>query len=60
MAPTEPKISKEAATVTTTDIPFTVAETLQIIKKPGNATSQCHYGCFKIGFLTIYGLKKHQ
>jgi hypothetical protein len=40
MAPTEPKISTEAATVTTRDIPFTVPETLQIIRKPGNATSQ--------------------
>jgi hypothetical protein len=47
MAPTEPKISKEAATGTTRNTPFTTLGTLEIIMKLGNDTSQCHYGCIK-------------
>jgi hypothetical protein len=40
MAPTEPKINKEAATGTTRDILFTVPETLEVTSKPGNPTAQ--------------------
>jgi len=43
MAPKGPKISKQGAGGTT-DITFTIPETLEIIKKYGSATSQCHYG----------------
>jgi len=40
MAPKESIISKQAAAGTTRHITLTIAETLEIIKKPGNATSQ--------------------
>jgi len=40
MAPKEPKISKQAAAGTTRDITLTIPETLEIIRKPGNATCQ--------------------
>ena len=45
MAPEEPEIRKQAATGTTRHITFTVPETLEIIRKPGNAHKpECHYG----------------
>jgi hypothetical protein len=40
MAPKEPKISKQAAAGTTRDITLTIPETLEINRKPGNATCQ--------------------
>jgi hypothetical protein len=40
MAPNEPKISKQAAAGTTTDITLTIPEALEIIMKPGNAICQ--------------------
>jgi hypothetical protein len=36
----EPKISKQAAAGTTRDITFTIPDTLEIIRKSRNATSQ--------------------
>ena len=40
MASTEPEISKEGAAGTITDITLTIPEALEIIRKPGIATSQ--------------------
>jgi len=61
MALKEPEISKQAATGTTRNITFTIPETLEIIRKPGNATSQCVImAAYKIGLLTIHGTKKHK
>jgi hypothetical protein len=40
MALKEPKISKKAAAGTKRDITFTIPDTLEIVWKPGNATSQ--------------------
>ena len=40
---------------------FTIPETLEIIRKPGSATSQnVIMAKYKIGLLTIYGTKKHK
>jgi hypothetical protein len=39
MTPKESKISKQAAASTTRDMKFTNPETLEIIRKPGSATS---------------------
>jgi hypothetical protein len=44
MAPKETQKRKQAAAGTTTDITLTIPETLEIIRKPRNATCQCHYG----------------
>ena len=44
MAPKEPKISKQAVAATTSAITLTIPETFEIIRRVGNATSQCHYG----------------
>jgi hypothetical protein len=44
MAPKEPKLSKQAAAGTTTDIILTIPETLEIIWRAGSATTQSHYG----------------
>jgi hypothetical protein len=61
MAPTEPKICKEAATGTTRDITFTIPETSEIIRKPGNAICQSVImAAYKIGLLTVCGIKKHE
>jgi hypothetical protein len=61
MAPKEPKKSKQAAAGTTTDIIFTIPETLEIIRKPGNATCQSVImAAYKIELLTIYGTIKHK
>jgi len=38
-APKEPKVSKQAAAGITRHITFTIPETLEIITKPGSATS---------------------
>jgi len=40
MVSKEPKISKQTATGTTTDMTLKIPETLEIIRKPGNATCQ--------------------
>jgi hypothetical protein len=61
MVPKEPKISKLTATGTTRHITLTIPETFDIIRKPGNATSQSVIMAGnKIGLLTIYGIKKHK
>ena len=61
MAPKEPKISKQAAAGITRDITFTISETLEIIRKPGNSTNQnVIMTAYKNGLLTIYGTKKHK
>ena len=61
MVPTGHKISKQAATGTTTDILFTVPETFEIISNRGNATSQSVImAVYKIGLLTVCGIKKHE
>jgi hypothetical protein len=39
----EPKVSKRGAAGTIRDITLTIPETLEIIRKPGSATSQFHY-----------------
>jgi hypothetical protein len=55
VAPTEPKISKQAAAGTTMDITFTIPQTLKIIRKPGNATCQSVImAAYKIELLNIY------
>jgi hypothetical protein len=42
-------------------ITFTIPETLEIIRKAGNATSHSVImAAYKIGSLTIYGIKKHK
>ena len=40
MAPNEPKISKQKVAGTKRHITFTTPETLEVIRKPGSATSQ--------------------
>jgi hypothetical protein len=40
MAPKESKISKQAVAGTIMDITLTIPDTLEIIRKPGSATSQ--------------------
>jgi len=40
----EPKISKLGAAVLTRDITLTIPETIEIFRKGGSATSQCHCG----------------
>jgi len=38
-----------------------ITETLEIIRKTGNATSQSFIiAAYKIGLLTIYDIKKHE
>jgi len=59
MALKEPKISKQAAAGIKRNIIFTIPETLEIIKKPGIATSQIIFkAAYKTGLLTTYGIKK--
>ena len=61
MASTEPTISKQGAAGTITDIILTIPETLEIIKKPGSATSQSIImAAYDTGFLINYGIKKHK
>jgi hypothetical protein len=61
MAPKEPKISKYAAAGITRHITFTIPETLEIIRKPGVATSQSVImAAYKIVLFTIYSINKHK
>jgi hypothetical protein len=61
MAPKQPQKSKQAVSGTTTDITFTTPDTLEIIRKPGNATSQSIIMApYKIGLLNMHGTKKHK
>ena len=53
MALKEPKISKQAVAGTTKEIILTILKKLEIIKKPGSATSQSiSMATYKIGLLT--------
>jgi len=57
----EPKICKLGTAGTTMDKTLTIPETLEIIKKPGNATSHSVImAAYNTGFLNIYGIKKHK
>jgi hypothetical protein len=59
MAPKESKISKQAAGSTKRHIKFTIPETLEIIRKPGSATSDSAItAVYTNGLVTIYGIKK--
>jgi hypothetical protein len=61
MAPKEPKTSKQAVAGTTRHITFTIPQTLKIIRKPGNATSQSIIkAAYRIGLLNMHGTKKHK
>jgi hypothetical protein len=61
MASTQPIIRNRGAAGTIMDITLTIPETLEIIKKPGSATSQSIItAACDIGFLTNYGIKKHK
>jgi hypothetical protein len=61
MAHKRPKIYKQKVAGTTRDITSTIPETLEIIMKPGNATSQrVIMAAYNRGLLTIYGMKKHK
>jgi hypothetical protein len=61
MDPKQQKISNQAAAAKTRDITFTSPKTLEIIRKPGNATSQTVImAAYKIGLLTIYSIKKQK
>jgi len=61
MPSTKPKKSKRRAAGTITDITLTIPETLEIITKSGNATSQSIImAAYNNGFLTNYGIKKQK
>jgi hypothetical protein len=59
MDPINPKISKLAVTGTW-HITLTIPETLQIIRKPGSAISQCHYGIIQHWIVDHLWYKKHK
>jgi len=53
--------SKQAASGITRHITFTIPETLEIIRKPGNATSQnIIQAAYNTGLLNMHGTKKHK
>jgi hypothetical protein len=60
MASKEQTVSKETVAGTTRNITLIITETLEIIIKPRNATSQVIMAAYKTGFLTIYGIKKQE
>jgi hypothetical protein len=61
MAQKEPKISKQATVGTTRDITLTIPQTLDIIRKLGNATCQSVIiAAYKSGLLIMYGTKRHK
>jgi hypothetical protein len=61
MASIEPRISKLGVSGTTRHITITITETLEIVRKPGSATSQSVIMvAYNTGLLTIYGIKKHK
>jgi hypothetical protein len=60
MAPKESKICKQAAAGTTRHITLTIPETIEIIRKPGSATSQNSImAAYNTGCLTNYDIRKH-
>jgi hypothetical protein len=57
----EPKINKLLDAGTTRHITLTIPEPLVIIKEPRSVTSQSTISAaYKIGWLTVYGIKKHK
>jgi len=61
MDPKQQKKRKQAAAVKTSHITFAFQETLEIIRKPGNVTSQTVVmAAYEIGLLTIYDIKKQK
>ena len=61
MALKEPKISTQAAAGTTRDITLTIPDTLDTIRKPGNATSQnVIMAAYRIRLLTMHGTQKNK
>ena len=60
MASTEQKISKLGA-AGTRHVTLTITEILELVRKPGSATSQSVImAVYNTGLLTIYGIKKHK
>jgi len=60
MVPKESKTRTQAAAGITRHITFTIPETIEIIRKLGSAACPCVIMAeYKIGLLTIYGMKKH-
>jgi hypothetical protein len=60
MASIATKINKQSFAGTTRDITLKIPETLEIIRKPGSATSQhAIMAAYKTGLWTIYGIKEH-
>jgi hypothetical protein len=54
------KIGKRAPAGMKRHITFTIPDTLEIIRKPGSATSQCVImAAYNKGLLNMYGIKKH-
>jgi len=61
MTPKESKMCKQSAAGITRHITFTIPESLEIIRKPENATCRSVImTAYKIGLLTIYGIIKHK
>ena len=61
MASTETKIHKQGAAATIWDTTLTIPVTLEIIRKPGNATSHSIImAAHNTGFLTNYGIKEKE
>jgi hypothetical protein len=61
VASIKPKISKPGDTVISRHITLTICETLETIRKPGNATiHSVIMAAYKIGLLTVCGMKKHK
>jgi hypothetical protein len=61
MASAEPKISKRGAAGTIRETTLTILETLEIFRKPGNATSHSIIvAANDTGFITKYGIKTHK
>jgi hypothetical protein len=61
MASRKPKVSKQAAAGITWHITFTSLETLEIIRKPGNATRySVIMAAYKIGLLNTYDINNRK
>jgi hypothetical protein len=61
MAHKQQKISKQAPAVKTSHITFTISETLEIIREPGNVTCQTVIMAANyIGLMSIYGINKQK
>jgi len=61
MSPKEHKLSKHTVAGTTSDMIRTILDTLEIVRKPGSATSNSIImASYKIGLLTARGRKTHK